>query len=980
MKNYKAGYICDAIKQVIKTHKSSLNKSKVQDQIKLDQINGLLQYVSSFDVHFPYQHVPDFNHLQPILATINNIITRGLPTRTPLILEQTFEEIGLCVRDDEKYEFNFPISKSDIKYDTVFDLLHIIEPHLNISKEQYGGDLGSDEEWHFLHRQLKNYPFAKQIFQSQRDFATINKSLGGGRSVDFSFEFPYHNSNNTNIKKKGIIFEYDGQHHKLQSFKYYDRYRDNAAEKEGFETLRQVSGEKMLNKGIENQFKKEIFTLFKKNYEKSISEHLIEYSLIFIPLAIARIKKTLIEFLLVHEDFFKKQTIKIAIIERDLPCGAIAVQCLKDLFTNINELLEDKDKLHLPNIELTIFENSDWVINKKLHLNAKLEDETYFKQHDFDIIIDHSILRRSNIYKEADFQHDRAIKIRSSHFVDNSYGKSRRVYCANLLNYKALVQKEDNGSYSPIRHLIKPINYFIQNIFRKVSFREGQLPIISRALQQKPVVGLLPTGGGKSLTFQLSAFLQPGLCLVVDPIKSLMEDQVRVLKENWIDCCDYINSNLDKKTKNNKLIDFRYGETMFMFVSPERFVMEEFRTIIKNIDTSSFGLAFAYCVIDEVHCVSEWGHDFRSTYLMLGKNAQKFTKTKEQNRPVSLIGLTATASFDVLADIERELKIEHEDVANAIIMIENTIRPELFFRVIDVGSSDRMNELNQHFKKMGESLSKINTKPILTQSLAHHYIEFENSKYGQWDENSKQYILNTEGQDSIAKETEELRIKYELGNKTQNDFYSIIFCAVKGRSGNNEQGVDWVYKNLFSNSKGFYYASEDTDSDEFKKEIQQHFEDFTSDKTQHIVCTKAFGMGIDKDDIRSTYHFNYSSSLESLVQEAGRSGRDKKISEANILVSNNKIFRLDLYAFFRDNKEHSLLKRKFTRKAIRKAFESRWVEKEGQFEDIIFDTKEAVLEQIKSIDFTLTKKDGGIYNKIGDQNIELLRAKLLRFR
>ena len=430
---------------------------------------------------------------------------------------------------------------------------------------------------------------------------------------------------------------------------------------------------------------------------------------------------------MVHPELFKKEKIEIAIVERDFPCGAIAIKSLQDLFFNINEILEDKDKLPLPEISLKIFENSKWVIDTKLHLQASLKDESFFIQNKFDIILDHSILRRSNIYKETDFQNDKAIKIRSSHYFDTSFGKARRVYCADMLHYKPLVEKKDDGSYISVSECESPINYFIQNIFRKVSFREGQLPIISRALQQKPVIGLLPTGGGKSLTFQLPTFLQSGLCLVVDPIKSLMEDQVRVLNQNWIDCCDFINSNLRREDKAKKLIDFRYGETMFLFISPERFVMQDFRNIIKTIDVSKFGLAFSYCVIDEVHCVSEWGHDFRSTYLMLGKNSQRFAKTKSE-KAVSLIGLTATASFDVLADIERELQIQHNDVADAIIMIENTIRPELFFRVTDVTDKDRINELNNDFGKFGSNLQKLNNISLIERSQQHHHDNFNDAE------------------------------------------------------------------------------------------------------------------------------------------------------------------------------------------------------------------------------------------------------------
>jgi ATP-dependent DNA helicase RecQ len=340
---------------------------------------------------------------------------------------------------------------------------------------------------------------------------------------------------------------------------------------------------------------------------------------------------------------------------------------------------------------------------------------------------------------------------------------------------------------------------------------------------------------------------------------------------------------------------------------------------------------------------------------MLGKNSQRFAKTKTA-KAVSLIGLTATASFDVLADIERELQIQHNDVADAIIMIENTIRPELFFRVTDVTALDRINELNNDFSKIGSNLQKLNNLELIEKSKQHHKENFNDVEV------FSERIL-------FKNETGEL---IDLNEKNQNDFFAIIFCPVKGQMG-NEKGVDFVYQHLNSNSKGFFYSSE---TEEESNEVHEHFENFTTDKTKHIVCTKAFGMGIDKKDIRSTYHFVYSGSLESLVQEAGRSGRDKKISEANILISKIEYFKLDIYKFFSDNKENKLIQNKFTRKATRLCFEKRWDEKAKAFENISFLSLDETLEAIESTDFSLLKRDGTKYNVLPTESISELKAKL----
>lgn len=886
---FKAGYIVDAIADKIDKYRNGLDENDLGYKNKLGKINGLLQYASCFEVEFTQDIEPDREKIHPLLAVINNIICRGLPTKAPILIEETLVEIELVKPNSREYEFAYQETYKEIDFSTIYELLHVIEPNLNIGKTEYAGNLGSELEWKFISK----HPFLIQILESQRDFSTINHLLGGGRSVDFSFVAPYlfWDPKGEAYRQGGVIFEVDGEHHKLPDYVIYDKYRDALAQDTGYETIRYKAEAIRENQvDLDTLLEKNQYQYYKNNFERDIETFLPEYTLLFTPLGVARIQKTLIEYFIRNQNALLQSELAIAIVERDLPCGALAIKQLVEMIDNLNALVEVGNKLKFPKINLTLYNNSKWVINERINIGADVKDEQYFNQIDFDLVIDHSILRRSDVYLEKDFQYHvaKTIKIRSSHYYDSSYGKERQVYCSDMLHYKSLVTRQDDGSYKPIGHLENNINYFIQNIFRKTGFREGQLPIISRALQSKPVIGLLPTGGGKSLTYQLPVFLQPGLAIVVDPIKSLMEDQVRVLKNNWIDCCNFINSNLKREEKSKRLLALRYGETQFLFVSPERFVMDDFRQIVSHIDSSKYKLAFSYCVIDEVHCLSEWGHDFRSTYLMIGRNAQKFMKTKKDKVPI--IGLTATASFDVLADIEREMEIRHDDVANAIIMIENTIRPELFFRVVKVSSISRLNDLNKDFQKIKENLMVYNNDEILVKSQLHHFEEFDKRDFAtietkqQIDANKIEFAYNPK-----------FILNDDVVNKSHQEMSSIVFCPTKGsrinRKGEftDQKGVPYVYTFLKSTSKGFFYS---TDSDGINIDVQRHFKDFTTDKTNHMVCTKAFGMGIDKSDIRSTYHFYYSSSLESLVQEAGRAGRDKKVAESVILVSDEKIYQL----------------------------------------------------------------------------------------
>ena len=141
---------------------------------------------------------------------------------------------------------------------------------------------------------------------------------------------------------------------------------------------------------FEKLFERETYQIFKTNFEKNeedIKKQLALYSLLFIPLAVARIQKTILEFLLINPTLFDKERVEIAIVERDIPCGAIAIESLKQLFLHINSILEDNQQLKLPEITLIIFQNKKWVIDERMHLQASVEDEQFFneKEGDFDI-------------------------------------------------------------------------------------------------------------------------------------------------------------------------------------------------------------------------------------------------------------------------------------------------------------------------------------------------------------------------------------------------------------------------------------------------------------------------------------------------------------------------------------------------------------------------------------------------------------------
>ena len=365
--------------------------------------------------------------------------------------------------------------------------------------------------------------------------------------------------------------------------------------------------------------------------------------------------------------------------EKDVPFAAIAIKDFKALFNNLSQLTRDYSDLILPEIDLEIISNATFC-DSPLHLDSSVskKPEDHHQKKVYDFVLDFSILELSGINEDALSKYkclnDCYFKLRSVREAK----RDRTVYTSSIIKYKDLVEKTDQG-YVDIEENKAYLNYFLNYLFRKENFRPGQLPILDRALKKLPVIGLLPTGGGKSLTYQIAALLQPGITMVIDPLISLMKDQFDGLISNGIDCCTYINSTVSSSEKKQREWRMESSQLLFVFVSPERLSILKFRERLKHMH--DYNVYFSYGVIDEVHCVSEWGHDFRFSYLHLGRNLYNYVRAKEEE--ISLFGLTATASFDVLADVERELSGNGSFLLDSetIVRYENTNRLELQYKV-----------------------------------------------------------------------------------------------------------------------------------------------------------------------------------------------------------------------------------------------------------------------------------------------------------
>lgn len=338
----------------------------------------------------------------------------------------------------------------------------------------------------------------------------------------------------------------------------------------------------------------------------------------------------------------------------------------------------------------------------------------------------------------------------------------------------------------------------LEKHFNFSQFRPGQREVVESVVEGRDVVALMPTGGGKSLCYQLPAVISGKLSIVISPLIALMKDQVDALNARGIGAT-YINSAMAPEDNRKSLDDIRSGRIKILYIAPERFASDSFREEFSKMDVHLLA-------VDEAHCVSQWGHDFRPDYLKIKEYINLLEK-----RPI-VAAFTATATPEVKDDI-----IERLELQNPKVFIRGFDRPNLkFFVQTDLKENQRRSEL----MRIAKSLEGSGIVYALTRK---HTEEIANE-------------LNNEGISAVAYHA---GLAGEKRNKIQNDFME--------------------------------------------------------NKYKVIVATIAFGMGVDKSDIRYVIHCGMPASLEGYYQEAGRAGRDGEGAYCILLHSK------------RDNATHNFL-------------------------------------------------------------------------
>ena len=739
------------------------------------------------------------------LCSLINLLERGLPSKPTHFLFH-------------KFEAEHQINLSAINYNQYMSLIG--KNALKWGERILGDDKNKDYPARIffdklIDEHMPQYSFIKALILPECPVGWIvenidsHAELSGAERVDFY------------LAEANLVIEVDGSSHNEKKQKIRDNIRDILLLKNKTQTIRVPTSAIKENAAQIIHIFKEIESALDKSKQLAAfkkfdaSEKYKHENIYFDLIAIARFQRIIAAALETQQISLNSKQWNIELTTdhtSSLPWMQLAIE---DFFCSLNAFgVIFEEKILQP--EINIFRPNGLRDTKP------------------DLKIDLSIFQR---FDETCLNTD-TIYIRNS-FIENfqtnsdlhTFDSSCPAQGSKLGNQINLLKKSKEDA----------LRQLLTQVFGHKKFNDGQLNIIKKHFTYSSTLGLLPTGGGKSICFQLSSLIRRGCSLVVCPITALVRDHVAELNGfGFKGRAEYISHEVKGADRDRVFAKFKKGQLRFLFLSPEQIQKKDFRQLIESMSSSNL---LTSIVVDEVHCISEWGHDFRTSYLTLGNTIEKHAIG------IPVLSLTATASMRVLKDITLELNVNEDAVCYHM----ESSRKELNFTVEKPADKRaRLRSLIRDLHKNGDASIE---RPFLI------FTPHVNHAFG------------------CATLIDDVR------NNLKGQMVA-IFSGTEPSSANSPWNYEKEKKFLPElNWQTIDNSPQNEKYGKYKSEVQKFFK---TNKLAGICATKSFGMGINKQNVRTTVHYGCPQSMESLYQEAGRAGRDKKAANCYVLFSAEK--------------------------------------------------------------------------------------------
>ncbi len=804
-------------------------------------VEGLVEILSFFDVKT--DNDLSVKNLNPFAVTIHNSIIRGLPTLAPTFIEDIISATFLKTKKqyNQNKSFSYPFINDEFK-DEIFRSLHLIDPRLSLK------DLKKIIKFDDSEKQLKNRlvfdiiplqigDYFIQSLSINRSFENIFQNYGlkyvdaakrinlASRKVDFSIQLPYSEDN----QPIGLAIELEKK--LLDDTPIIDiEQRDKLLNEIGWANLLYLKNfdlddPQALQPLIEFSYQK-YFENLRKNYERPLyktSAGLESLQIALTPFEVARIQKIIIDYILAGLLDLDAKAWKIAVIERDIPGAFLAIQDLSKQFNNLYRLAGSKKTF--PQIELDIFyteefENADLNI---LYQGHKDLVNNFDPQQDYDLVIDSSLLRYSDLDNMKIKTKAKNLAILRSCKYQRS---SRKFLSTEPIKYKKFYEIDAKSKKNKtLESLQDNLMFFVKNIFRYYELEPEQLQVLSNLLSRQHTIANLPFTAEKTLIYQIAALLQSGLTLVITPLFTIQQDQIRKLKKYRIDTWSYINNSIyDIYSHIEQINAFLNANSLIIFSSAEAFHFDQFRKLSKELKLKN--ITFSLVVIDQIQNVSFWTSSFNFAYRSLKQNLDNFLPV---NRDYTILGLTSAANYDTLTDIQILFQINGQNIITKYWDFNN-----LKFNIKYIGNNA------QTIKE-----SKLNHQQIELQKLD------ELTNNGKLDSNTLIYSFKAK------------KYYQELNSKIYDK--ELGFFDTKPQT------------SVFLSSRRLAAISYD------------NFQKFINHQLDILIGNRPVAFGLDKKDIRKLIITSLPTGTEEFIHLIERTGRDLQPGQIHLLLSKTKV-------------------------------------------------------------------------------------------